>query len=114
MVDKSKVGLQDDPATMPIERGKIREFARACLSTNPEYVDAPSPVSPPTFLTTVNFWMGSGTSPLAAARHRPPASLARGPGVRVPRSAAPGGDASSPSRRGSTASTRRRGGAGAR
>ena len=65
MVDKTKVGLQDDPATMPIERGKIREFARACMSTNPAYVDAPAPVSPPTFLTTVNFWMGSGTSPLA-------------------------------------------------
>jgi len=65
MVDKSKVGLRDDPATMPIERGKVREFARACMSSNPAYVDAPSPVSPPTFLTTVNFWMGSGTSPLA-------------------------------------------------
>ncbi len=65
MVDKSKVGLHDDPATMPIERGKIREFARACMSTSPEYLDAPTPVSPPTFLTTVNFWMGGGTSPLA-------------------------------------------------
>ncbi len=65
MVDKTKVGLRDDPATMPIERGKIREFARACMSTNTAYVDAPAPVSPPTFLTTVNFWMGSGRSPLA-------------------------------------------------
>ena len=65
MVDKSKVGLRDDPATMPVERGKIREFARACMSKDPAYVDAPAPVSPPTVLTTVNFWMGSGTSPLA-------------------------------------------------
>lgn len=65
MVDKTKVGLRDDPATMPIERGKIREFARACMSTNPAYVDERAPVTPPTFLTTVNFWMGSGTSPLA-------------------------------------------------
>ena len=65
MVDKTKVGLRDDPATMPIERGKIREFARSCMSTNRAYVDTPAPVSPPTFLTTVNFWMGSGTSPLA-------------------------------------------------
>ena len=64
MVDKSKVGLQDEPATMPIERGKIREFARACQTTNPAYIDDPTPVAPPTFLTTVNFWSGGGTSPL--------------------------------------------------
>jgi hypothetical protein len=49
---------------MPIERGKIREFARACMTTNPDYVDRHDPVCPPTFLTTVNFWMGGGTSPL--------------------------------------------------
>jgi hypothetical protein len=65
MVDKSKVGLSDEPATMPLERGKIREFAKACRSANPAYVDDPRPSVPPTFLTTVNFWMGSGTSPLA-------------------------------------------------
>lgn len=65
MVDKSKVGLTDEPATMPLERGKIREFAKACQSTNPAYVDDATPPAPPTFLTTVNFWMGSGTSPLA-------------------------------------------------
>jgi N-terminal half of MaoC dehydratase len=64
MVDRSKVGLQDEPATMPIERGKIREFARACKTTNPAYLEDPTPVSPPTFLTTVNFWSGGGTSPL--------------------------------------------------
>ncbi len=65
MVDKSKVGLSDEPATMPLERGKIREFAKACQSTDPAYVDDARPPVPPTFLTTVNFWMGSGTSPLA-------------------------------------------------
>jgi hypothetical protein len=64
MVDQSKVGLTDEPATMPIERGKIREFARACKSDNPAYVDAAAPAAPPTFLTTVNFWMGRGRSPL--------------------------------------------------
>jgi hypothetical protein len=64
MVDHSKVGLSDEPATMPIERGKIREFARACKSDNPAYVDARTPAAPPTFLTTVNFWMGGGASPL--------------------------------------------------
>ena len=65
MVDQSKVGLTDEPSTMPIERGKIREFARACKTNNAAYAEERSPVVPPTFLTTVNFWMGSGTSPLA-------------------------------------------------
>jgi hypothetical protein len=64
MVDRSKVGLQDEPVTMPIERGKIREFARACQTANSAYLDDPTPVAPPTFLTTVNFWSGGGTSPL--------------------------------------------------
>jgi hypothetical protein len=65
MVDKSKVGLSDEPATMPVERGKIREFAKACQSDNTAYLSEGHPPVPPTFLTTVNFWMGSGTSPLA-------------------------------------------------
>lgn len=37
--------------TVPIERGKIREFAIAVQSTNPAYHSA-DPVVPPTFLTT--------------------------------------------------------------
>lgn len=65
MVDKSKVGLSDEPETMPLERGKIREFAKACQSSDRAYVVDSTPPVPPTFLTTVNFWMGSGTSPLA-------------------------------------------------
>ena len=65
MVDKSQVGLTDEPAQIPIERGKIREFARACKSDNPAYVDRPTPVAPPTFLTNTNFWMSAATSPLA-------------------------------------------------
>ena len=65
MVDKSKVGLTDEPSTIPIERGKIREFARACQTGNPAYVEDPVPVAPPTFLTTVNFWSSGTTSPLA-------------------------------------------------
>jgi hydroxyacyl-ACP dehydratase HTD2-like protein with hotdog domain len=65
MVDKSKVGLTDEPTQIPIERGKIREFARSTMSENPEYVDEPEPFSPPTFLTTLNFWMRGTESPLA-------------------------------------------------
>jgi hypothetical protein len=41
---------------IPIERGKIREFAHATSSANPAY-DRPDAVIPPTFLTTAgNFW----------------------------------------------------------
>jgi hypothetical protein len=65
MVDASKVGLTDEPTVLPVERGKIREFARACKSDDPAYLDGPSPVIPPTFLTTTNFWMTVATSPLA-------------------------------------------------
>jgi hypothetical protein len=64
MVDQSKVGLTDEPSTMPLERGKIREFARACKTNNPAYVDGRDPVVTPTFLTTVNFWSGGGRSPM--------------------------------------------------
>lgn len=44
------------PFTMDVERGKIREFARAVRSSNPAYLDDPKPVSPPTFLQTAAFW----------------------------------------------------------
>lgn len=37
--------------TLPLERGKIREFARATQSDNAAY-DGPDAVLPPTFLTT--------------------------------------------------------------
>jgi len=59
------IGITDEPATIPVERGKIREFALACLDENPEYTQAASPPVPPTFLTVRNFWMTAATSPLA-------------------------------------------------
>ncbi len=65
MSSDDRVGITDEPCAMPLERGKIREFARACYDDNPEYVDAVTPPVPPTFLTTRNFWMSAGTSPLA-------------------------------------------------
>ncbi len=40
---------------MPVELGKVREFARATGSTNSEY-DGPNAVVPPTFLTASAFW----------------------------------------------------------
>jgi hypothetical protein len=62
MVDQSAVGATDDPFTMSIERGKVREFARATMSTQPDYLDDPVPPIPPTFLTSVAFWSPPGQS----------------------------------------------------
>jgi hypothetical protein len=43
-------------ATMPIERGKVREYALATANDRPEYLDDPRAPIPPTFLSTVVFW----------------------------------------------------------
>jgi hypothetical protein len=40
----------------PVERGKIREFARATKSDNAEYLDDPRPVITPTGLMAAGFW----------------------------------------------------------
>jgi len=50
---------------MPIERSRIREFSRACLSENPDYVDDENPVIPPTFLSSRFCWLPDGVSSLA-------------------------------------------------
>ncbi|GIW41027.1 MAG: hypothetical protein KatS3mg076_1604 [Candidatus Binatia bacterium] len=62
-MDKSALGKRGDPVTMYVERGKIREFARAIKETNPVYFDeeyARRTVggipAPPTFLMTIAFW----------------------------------------------------------
>ncbi|MFM7616510.1 MAG: MaoC family dehydratase N-terminal domain-containing protein [Actinomycetes bacterium] len=60
MVDRSAIGTTDDGYTMEVERGKIREFARATKSADPAYLDDPAPVIPPTFLTTQQFWSTPG------------------------------------------------------
>jgi acyl dehydratase len=60
MVDKSAIGHEAEPYDMVVERGKIREFARATMSRNPDYFDDPVAVSPPTFLMTSAFWSTSG------------------------------------------------------
>lgn len=43
-------------ALMPVERGKIREYAIATGSSRPEYLDDPQAPIPPTFLSSVVFW----------------------------------------------------------
>lgn len=62
MVDKSAIGATDEPFQMVVERGKVREFARATMSQHPAYLEDPHPVIPPTFLTTVTFWSPPGQS----------------------------------------------------
>lgn len=56
MANKDAVGKQGPAFDMAVERGKIREFARATMSANPDYLDAEQPPVPPTFLTTSSFW----------------------------------------------------------
>jgi hypothetical protein len=62
MVDTSAVGSTDEPFQMTVEAGKIREFARATMSDNPEYLEAKIPPIEPTFLTSVSFWSPPGRS----------------------------------------------------
>jgi hypothetical protein len=63
MVDTAALGRTGTPFEMAVERGKIREFARATGSDNPAYLAAERPVIPPTFLTTAVFWQDAGDDP---------------------------------------------------
>jgi N-terminal half of MaoC dehydratase len=47
-------------AAMPIERGKVREYAAATGAARPAYLDDPKAPVPPTFLATVVFWTPIG------------------------------------------------------
>jgi hypothetical protein len=51
------------PFKMHVELGKIREFARATKSKNPEYLEGENPVAPTTFLCTAGFWMPQAATP---------------------------------------------------
>jgi hypothetical protein len=62
MVNKDAVGEKGEPFELVVERGKIREFARATKSENPEYLDDPTPVSEPTFLVSSVFWAPPGAT----------------------------------------------------
>ena len=68
MADRSAIGVTDDGYTMEVERGKIREFARATQSANPDYLEAECPVIPPTFLTTQQFWSPPGKGVFSKVR----------------------------------------------
>ena len=66
MVNKNAVGHRSPTFVMTIERGKIREFARATGSSSPAYLEAEDAVVEPTFLTSVAFWQ----PPEAAALYK--------------------------------------------
>jgi len=62
-VDKNAIGRTGEPVTMHVERGKIREFARAIKDDDPLYYDeghaakeAGGIMPPVTFLQTVAHW----------------------------------------------------------
>jgi acyl dehydratase len=57
MIDRSLIGQFGPAFEMPVERGKIREFARATYAPWPEFLEDRRAVIPPTFLTTAGvFW----------------------------------------------------------
>ena len=56
MVDKSAVGITGTEFELDIERGKVREFARAVHAQHPQHLKSEEAVTPPTFLTTMAFW----------------------------------------------------------
>jgi hypothetical protein len=56
MANHEAQGRTGTPYPVPIERGKILEFAAATRSANPAYWTSDAPVVPPTFLTTQLFW----------------------------------------------------------
>src|SRR5262245_44947446 len=70
-MEKSEIGNTSEPLTMHIERGKIREFARAIKDDNPLYRDeeyakakAGGIMPPPTFTMTSTFWDDGQRKPL--------------------------------------------------
>jgi hypothetical protein len=62
MVDAAAQGAAGEPFVMPIERGKIREYARSIGSSHADYLDDDA-VVPAHFLTTAFFWEGETGNP---------------------------------------------------
>jgi hypothetical protein len=62
-MSESILGHQGAPFQMVIERGKIREFARATKSSNPDYLTGEHPLSPLTFLMSAAFWEDGSSAP---------------------------------------------------
>lgn len=63
---------------MVVERGKIREFARATGSTNRAYLEGDSPPIPPTFLASAALWQPPETPRPSEALGMDPARVLHG------------------------------------
>jgi len=66
MANFDAIGTEGTPFELEVERGKIREFARATGAENPDYLEAPNPPVPATFLTTQFFWQTPTSNPWQA------------------------------------------------
>ena len=75
MANEQTVGRASARFAMDIERGKIREFARATMSENPAYLNADRPLTPPTFLATQSYWRDEDAEPWVMAEIDIAASL---------------------------------------
>ena len=56
MIDKAHIGMELEPVTFPVERGKVRELARAIHDDNPVYFDSEHPPAPLIFSRTFIAW----------------------------------------------------------
>ncbi|CAN5384219.1 MaoC family dehydratase N-terminal domain-containing protein [soil metagenome] len=56
------IGRTGTPFRVVVEEGKVREFARATDSTNPDHLRDDAPVSPLTFLISSVFWQDQSSS----------------------------------------------------
>jgi hypothetical protein len=72
MVDASALGATGTPFVLDVERGKVREFARATFAEVP---DDEHPVTPPTFLTTAFLWQRDDSDPWQQVRMDPSRGL---------------------------------------
>jgi acyl dehydratase len=64
-VDRSVIGQWGPTTRMPVEFGKVREFARALHDDSPCYREPERALAPPTFLMSIAHWLGdlSATRP---------------------------------------------------
>jgi hypothetical protein len=66
-LDKSLEGSTGKPFRVVVEEGKLREFARATKSSNPDYLSEAPGTSPVTFLASSVFWQRPEHSPWGGA-----------------------------------------------
>lgn len=69
-------------AIIPIEWGKVREYATATAAARPAYLDDRGAVIPPTFLATVVYWQDLGRTARAPEVARVCATVGISPDVR--------------------------------